>query len=100
MEQATLNVLIALAGLAGAAWGYVSDRIGARWPAHEDGSIRRRDWRTILVVLVGGLAGSATLARFWPEPAHLVVIGVYVVAQAGERISKLVMALLERKRNE
>jgi leader peptidase (prepilin peptidase)/N-methyltransferase len=73
-------VLTAIAGIAGAAWGYASDRIGARWPAHEDGSIRARDWRTIVVVIVGGLAGAATVARFGANPVHLVVIGVYVVA--------------------
>src|SRR6185369_5658860 len=64
----------------GAAWGYASDRIAARWPAHEDGSIRARDWRTILVVIVGALAGAATVARFAAQPVHLLVIGVYVVA--------------------
>jgi len=73
-------VLVALAGIAGATWGYASDRIGARWPAHEDGSIRARDWRTIAVVVVGALAGAATVARFGAEPVHLAVIGVYVVA--------------------
>ena len=70
----------AIAALLGAAWGYASDRIAARWPAHEDGSIRARDWRTILVVLVGALAGAATVTRFAAEPAYLLVIGVYVVA--------------------
>jgi leader peptidase (prepilin peptidase)/N-methyltransferase len=73
-------VEVGLAGIAGAAWGYASDRIAARWPAHEDGSIRARDWRTILVVIVGALAGAATVARFAAEPVHLLVIGVYVVA--------------------
>ena len=69
-----------MAGIAGMAWGYVSDRIGARWPAHEDGSIRARDWRTVAVVALGGLAGAATVARFGTEPVHLAVIGIYVVA--------------------
>ena len=69
-----------LAGLVGAGWGYVSDRISARWPAHEDGSIRARDWRTILVVLVGALAFAATVAKFASDPAGLLVVGIYVVA--------------------
>lgn len=73
-------VLVALAGMAGAAWGYASDRIAARWPAHEDGTQRARDWRTIVVVLVGGLAGAGTVARFGAEPVHLLVVGLYVVA--------------------
>ena len=75
-----MTLEIVLAGIAGAAWGYASDRIAARWPAHEDGSIRARDWRTILVVLVGALAGAATVTRFAADPVHLLVIGAYVVA--------------------
>ena len=78
--EGDMGIFVALAGIAGAIWGYVADRIGARWPAHEDGSIRARDWRTILVVIVGGLAGAATVARFGADPAHLLVIGIYVVA--------------------
>jgi leader peptidase (prepilin peptidase) / N-methyltransferase len=64
----------------GLAWGFVADRISARWPAHEDGSIRRTDWRTLVVVVAGGAAFYATVARFGENPAELVVIGVYVVA--------------------
>jgi leader peptidase (prepilin peptidase)/N-methyltransferase len=73
-------VLIAIAALAGLGWGYASDRIAARWPAHEDGSIRRRDWRTLLVVLLGGAAFGATVARFSGDPQALLFMGVYVVA--------------------
>ena len=73
-------VLIALAGALGLAWGYASDRIAARWPAHEDGSVRPRDWRTVLVVLLGGAAFGATLARFGTHPDQLLFVGVYVVA--------------------
>lgn len=71
---------IVLALLLGAAWGYASDRIAARWPAHDDGSVRARDWRTIVVVVIGALAGAATVARFGTAPVHLAVIGIYVVA--------------------
>lgn len=74
----TLEVVVS--AFMGAAWGYVSDRIGARWPAHEDGSIRARDWRTVVVIVVGALAGAATVARFGADPVHLAVIGVYVIA--------------------
>lgn len=74
------TVLAALAGVAGAGWGYVSDRIAARWPEHEDGSIRARDWRTILVVVAGGLSFAATVARFGGDPGALVFVGAYVVA--------------------
>jgi prepilin signal peptidase PulO-like enzyme (type II secretory pathway) len=58
----------------------VSDRLAARWPEHEDGSIRRIDWRTPVVVVVGGLAVAATVARFGAEPRSLLVVGVYVAA--------------------
>lgn len=71
---------IAVAGVIGLAWGYASDRIGARWPAHEDGSVRARDWRTVLVVLAGGFAGAGLVARFGADPAHFIVIGIYVTA--------------------
>jgi leader peptidase (prepilin peptidase)/N-methyltransferase len=73
-------VLAALAGIVGAAWGYAADRIAARWPEHEDGSIRPRDWRTVLVVVAGGLSFAATLARFGTDPAALLFVGAYVVA--------------------
>ena len=54
----------AIAGLLGLGWGFASDRLAARWPAHEDGSIRPIDWRTPLVVVLGGVAFAATVARF------------------------------------
>lgn len=73
-------ILIALAGGLGLAWGYASDRIAARWPAHEDGSTRPHDWRTILVVLLGGVAFAATVARFGENPGPLLFVGTYVVA--------------------
>lgn len=69
-----------IAAVLGVAWGFASDRIAARWPAHEDGSIRKIDWRTILVVLMGGGAFAAAVARFGDQPAQLLFIGLYVVA--------------------
>lgn len=74
------SILIGLAGLLGGAFGYASDRLAARWPAHDDGSIRPTDWRTPLVVIVGALAFGATVARFGASPLHLVVVGIYVAA--------------------
>lgn len=68
------------AGLVGLLWGFVADRIGARWPAHEDGSVRGIDWRTMLVVLMGGAAFGATMARFGSSPLALLFVGIYVVA--------------------
>ena len=66
-------------------------------------------WGTCgLVVLLGGLLFTVSRIRgssSAEEAASATVlgmffIGVYVVAQAGEKISKLAMALLERRRNE
>ncbi len=74
------TLAIAVAGLLGLGWGFASDRIAARWPAHEDGSIRPIDWRTWLVVVAGALAFGATVARFGSQPDELLVIGVYVIA--------------------
>ena len=73
-------LLISIAALFGLGWGYASDRIAARWPAHEDGSIRRRDWRTLLVVLMGGAAFAGTVARFATDPGALLFVGAYVIA--------------------
>jgi leader peptidase (prepilin peptidase)/N-methyltransferase len=72
---------VILAGALGLVWGFVSDRIAARWPEHEEGVARRgMDWRTVLVVLLGGAAFAATVSRFGAQPAQLLFIGVYVVA--------------------
>jgi len=71
-----------LAGLVlGAAWGFGADRIAARWPAHEDGAVRPIDWRTPVVVVVGGVAGSLLLDRFlgaaWLQVA---IMAIWVLA--------------------
>jgi len=47
-----LTPLAIVLGLLGGAWGLIADRIAARWPAHDDGSIRPTD----------SLAGSMLLA--------------------------------------
>ncbi len=65
--------------LLGGAWGFAADRIAARWPAHEDESNRKVDWRTPIVVLVGAASLGALTLRF-TEPMPAVVFGVYLVA--------------------
>ncbi len=64
-------------GVGGLAWGLVSDRIAARWPEHEDGSVRRVDWRTVVVAAVGAIALGALPGRF--GGSDLWLFGVYFV---------------------
>jgi leader peptidase (prepilin peptidase)/N-methyltransferase len=53
-----------LGALFGLAWGLAADRLAARWPAHDDGAIRRIDWRTPAVAIVGALAVALFAARY------------------------------------
>ena len=77
MDQA---VVIGVLALVGAAWGFAADRLAARWPPHEDGSVRAIDWRTPLVVLVGAVAAPLVVGRYATFPMVLLVVGVYVAA--------------------
>ena len=63
----------------GASWGFVADRIGARWPVHDDDGVRPVDWRTPVAVVTGALALGALTSRF-AEPVPAVVLGAYLVA--------------------
>ena len=74
-----LTPIAILLGVLGGAWGFAADRIAARWPAHDDGSVRRIDWRTPVAVLTGALALGGLTARF-AEPVPAVVFGAYLVA--------------------
>ncbi len=69
-----------LAAAAGLMWGFASDRLAARWPAHEDGTIRAIDWRTPVVAIVGAASFAGTVIRFGETPALFGVVGIYVVA--------------------
>ncbi len=73
------QMLAAVLGVAGAAWGLVADRIGARWPAHEDGSVRAIDWRTPVVMLLGG-ASLAALPLRVADVGQVLLFGGYFVA--------------------
>jgi leader peptidase (prepilin peptidase)/N-methyltransferase len=66
--------------VAGGVWGFVADRIGARWPLHEDGSVRGIDWRTPVSVIVGGLALALVPVRFADDQPAQVIFGAYVLA--------------------
>jgi len=74
-----MDLLTIVAGAAGLAWGLVADRIAARWPPHDDGSVRPADWRTTAVAIAGALAGGLLVDRLRLEPASLLYIGVVVV---------------------
>ncbi len=74
------TILVVIAGLAGLAWGLASDRLAARWPAHEDGSVRSVDWRTPVVAVLGAVAFAGTVIRFGATPVPLAVVGLYVAA--------------------
>jgi leader peptidase (prepilin peptidase)/N-methyltransferase len=64
--------------LAGGAWGIAADRISARWPAHEDGSVRDVDWRTVVVVVFGAAALAAVPIRFGDVAEWLLFGAVFV----------------------
>ena len=76
---AGLDPLVPLLGVAGLAWGVAADRIGARWPAHEDGSVRKVDWRTLVVVVFGAVALAAVPVRFG-DPAQRLLFGTIFAA--------------------
>jgi leader peptidase (prepilin peptidase)/N-methyltransferase len=72
---------IAIAGGAvGLAWGVVADRIAARWPAHDDESVRLADWRTVAVVAAGALGGWLVVDRFGGDLAALAFLAPIVLA--------------------
>lgn len=68
---------LALAGLAGAAFGLVADRLSSRWPEHEaDYSRTGIDWRTLVVAVTGAVVAAGLVAR-WSQPRDLVVLAAY-----------------------
>lgn len=74
-----VDPLIALFGLAGLAWGVAADRIAARWPGHEDGSVRKVDWRTPVVAVFAAVALAAVPARFG-DPGQRLLFGAVFAA--------------------
>ncbi|HEV2005405.1 MAG TPA: A24 family peptidase [Candidatus Limnocylindrales bacterium] len=72
--------MVIVGAIIGAAWGFASDRIAARWPAHEDGSIRPIDWRTPIVVVVGAGSWALLADRFGGNAGQLALMGLYLVA--------------------
>jgi leader peptidase (prepilin peptidase)/N-methyltransferase len=74
-----MESLALVLGLCGAVWGVASDRISARWPAHEDGSVRSVDWWTPVVAIFGALALAAVPIRFG-DAAERVLFGAVFAA--------------------
>ena len=74
-----MTPLIVGLAILGLAWGLVADRIAARWPSHEDGSVRPIDWRTTVVPIVGAIA-LGLLGRRFPDTGSTVVYGLVFVA--------------------
>jgi leader peptidase (prepilin peptidase)/N-methyltransferase len=75
-----VSQLVIGAALVGAAWGFVADRIAARWPAHEDGSIRAIDWRTVAVIAAGAIGPALLAERYGGDARAFAFLGVLVVA--------------------
>jgi leader peptidase (prepilin peptidase)/N-methyltransferase len=71
-----MDPLLFVFGAAGLIWGVASDRISARWPAHEDGSVRRVDWRSVVVVVFAALALAAVPIRF-DDPGQRLLFGAF-----------------------
>jgi leader peptidase (prepilin peptidase) / N-methyltransferase len=76
---AGFDPLVAILAIAGAVWGLAADRIGARWPKHADGSVRRVDWRTPVVIVFGAVALAMVPVRFG-DTAQRVLFGGYFAA--------------------
>jgi leader peptidase (prepilin peptidase) / N-methyltransferase len=79
-------------GVAGLVWGVASDRISARWPAHEDGSRRRVDWRSVIVAIFAVIALAAVPVRFGDAGQRLlftVFLGACVLLMATDLDQRL-----------
>lgn len=74
------SAVVLVLAIAGAVWGFVADRIGARWPPHEDGSFRPIDWRTPVSIVIGGIALALVPLRFPDDAVAAAIFGAYVVA--------------------
>lgn len=72
-------MLLVAGGIAGGVWGLLADRVAARWPAHAEGAVRARDWRTVVVVVASAIALALLLAR-WPGLGDRLVLGLYLGA--------------------
>jgi leader peptidase (prepilin peptidase)/N-methyltransferase len=89
---AGMDPLVPIFGVAGLFGGVAADRLAARWPAHEDGSVRKVDWRTWFVAVFAALALAAVPQRFGDPGQRLlfaVVFSACVVLMATDLDQKL-----------
>jgi leader peptidase (prepilin peptidase)/N-methyltransferase len=71
-----VDPLVVVFGAGGLIWGVASDRISARWPAHEDGSVRRVGWRSVVVAAFAVAAMAFVPIRFGDSGQRL-LFGAY-----------------------
>lgn len=69
----------AILGIGGGIYGFLADRLAARWPEHEDARRRGIDWRTALVAVLAAGAFFALPARFG-SPRDLLLAGAFFAA--------------------
>lgn len=80
MPPTSLIPIVAIATVVGGWWGFAADRIAARWPAHEDGSIRAKDWRTVAVIAFGAVGSGLLATRYGDDPRAFAFLAVLVLA--------------------
>lgn len=72
-------ILLGSGAVIGGLFGFGADRLAARWPTHDDGVVRRIDWRTVVVVLASAATLALLLGR-WPDTQDRVVLGIFLGA--------------------
>ena len=80
MPETSLIPIVAISAIGGGIWGLAADRIAARWPAHEDGSVRPLDWRTPAVVVVGAIGSGLLATRYGDDRTAFAYLGLLVIA--------------------
>jgi leader peptidase (prepilin peptidase)/N-methyltransferase len=80
VPETSLIPIVVVSAVLGGGWGLVADRIAARWPAHEDGSVRKMDWRTLAVITMGLIGPALLAARYGDDRTAFVYLGLLVLA--------------------
>jgi leader peptidase (prepilin peptidase)/N-methyltransferase len=80
VPETSLIPIVVISAVAGGWWGFAADRIAARWPEHEDPSVRRIDWRTPAVIIVGAVGSGLLATRYGDDRTAFAYLGVLVLA--------------------